>query len=78
MLGTLEAFMEWAAAPALQRLDEICAARNIALLGSSDLRFISTKELGGGRGAAVVDTGLNFALTHGKPAAAFLVLTHSL
>lgn len=73
---TLKVFINMVAMPAFQTIEELSVSRNSVLLGSSAFYFATWEELkSSGYIQFQVDAGLNFALTHGKPASTYKVLT---
>ena len=74
VLETLHAFIRLCARPFAQRVEELCVTRNIVLLGSSALAFLSADEIRRSpHCCSAFDAGSNFALSHGKPASAYMV-----
>lgn len=73
-MDVLRSFTKLCATQLAQVVGEMCVTRNIVLLGSNNLTFISAAEITGKQKlAAPVDTGINFAVTYGKPSSAYLV-----
>jgi hypothetical protein len=80
VLGALAAFLRLSAAPGLQDVEEVCAARNAVLAGSEGFSCLSPEEIratsacpAAADATQMLDVGSNFAQVHGRPSSIYKV-----